>query len=101
MRIIIALQPTNKRGTKSAYTNFRKKLLSDGFMLVMPEVFMRITSNRKSAKIHINRISDYLPDTGVIRALLLTEKQYQNIIYLVGEADYQEKMVGGNCHISL
>ena len=74
MRIIVILKPTNKRGTKAAYTRFRKKLLKDGFVMMMPEIFMRITTNRKSAKIHLNRISEDLPDTGVIRVLLLTEK---------------------------
>ena len=31
--------------------------------------------------------------------LRLTEKQYSNIYMVTGEADYQEKTVGTNCHI--
>ena len=45
MRIIVVLHPTNKRGTKSAYTKFRQALLTDGFVLMAPEIFMRITAN--------------------------------------------------------
>ena len=101
MRIIVVLHPTNKRGTKSAYTKFRRALLADGFILMAPEIFMRITTNRKSAKVHVNRISEVVPDTGVIRVLLLTEKQYKNIIYLVGAPSYQEQTVGEYCRVCL
>jgi len=38
MRILVILNPTNKRGTKTAYTSFRKTLLSDGFILWGPEL---------------------------------------------------------------
>lgn len=101
MRIIVLLKPTNKYGTKTAYTKFRKALLADGFTLAAPEIFMRITTNRKSAKTHIDRISSYAPNTGVVKVLMLTERQYHSMIYLTGEVDYQERMVGGNCHVSL
>ena len=101
MRIIVVLKSTNKRGTKMAYTTFRKTLLADGFVLVAPEIFMRITTNRKSAKLHIEKLAGQASDTGTIRVLALTELQFHNIIYLTGEEDYQEKMIGGNCHVSL
>lgn len=101
MRVIIVLKPTNKRGTKTAYTRFRNELQSNGFVLVAPEIFMRVTTNRKSAKTLIERISKRVPDTGIIRVLTLTEKQFHGMLYLTGEDDYQEKTVGANCHICL
>ena len=101
MRVIVILKPTNKRGTKTSYTNFRKALLADGFTLVVPEIFMRITTNRKSAKTHIDRISVSAPNTGVVKVLTLTERQFRNMIYLTGEDDYQERVVGGHCHVNL
>ena len=101
MRIIVVLHPTNKRGTKISYTNFRNRLLANGFVLMAPEIFMKISTNRKSAKVQVERIAPFAPDTGVIRVLLLTEKQHRNMMYLVGEPDYQEQKVGGHCHVSL
>ncbi len=41
------------------------------------------------------------PKTGTVRLLRLTEKQYNNIYMVTGEADYQEKVVGTNSHIML
>ena len=62
---------------------------------------MRITPNRQSAQKHYDRVKGYLPSTGTVMAIRLTEKQYANITYLVGEPDLQEKNVGKNCHIML
>ena len=46
MRILVMLNPTNKQGAKTAYTAFRKFLLSDGDVLVGPELYMRVVTNR-------------------------------------------------------
>ena len=60
---------------------------------------MRIVQNRKASEKHYRRIDEVAPKTGVVRLLRLTEKQYNNIYMVTGEADYQEKTVGINCHI--
>ena len=41
------------------------------------------------------------PKTGNVRMLRLTERQYNNIYFVTGELDRQEKIVGRNCHIML
>ena len=33
MRVFVLLQPTNIRGTKTAYTKFRKYLMHEGFLM--------------------------------------------------------------------
>ena len=101
MRIIVMLKPTNARGTKTAYTRIRKFLILDGYNLIGPELFMRVVTNRKSAEKHLRRMEEFNPKTGVVRVLKLTEKQYKKIWFLTGEEDYQEKIVGANCHIQL
>lgn len=72
MRLLVILSPTDKWGTKTEYTKLRKFLQRDGYIRIAPEVYMRIVQNRKAS-----------------------EKQYM----VTGEADYQEKTVGVNCHI--
>lgn len=101
MRVIVMLNPTNKYGTKGAYTKLRKFLESDGYIMLQPEVFMRIATNRKSAEKHLRRLEDYNPETGQVRVMKLTEKQFQNIWMLTGGLDRQEEIVGNNCHIVL
>lgn len=101
MRIIAILSPTNKHGTKTEYTKLRKFLLSDGYLRISEEVFMRITTNRKGAEKNLRRLEEYAPKTGIVRVFKMTEKQYENIWMLTGEPDYQERIVGKNGHIML
>lgn len=101
MRLIAILSPTDKWGTKTEYTRLRKFLRRDGYIRIAPEVYMRIVQNRKAAEKHYRRIEAAAPKTGVVRLLRLTEKQYNNIYLVTGEADYQEKTVGTNCHIMI
>ena len=101
MRIIVFLTPTNKRGTKTAYTKFRKFLAADGYISIGIEQYMRVVQNRKSIGKHLQKMQDYNPGTGTIRILTLTEKQYRDIIYLTGEPERQEEIVGANYHIFL
>ena len=99
MRLLVILSPTDKWGTKTEYTKLRKFLQRDGYIRIAPEVYMRIVQNRKASEKHYRRIDEVAPKTGVGRLLWLTEKQYNNIYMVTGEADYQEKTVGINCHI--
>lgn len=71
----------------------------DGYIRISPEVYMRVVPNRKASEKHYRRIDAVAPQTGVVRLLRLTEKQYANIYLVAGEVDYQEKTVGINCHI--
>ena len=99
MRLIAILSPTDKWGTKTEYTKLRKFLRKDGYLRIAPEVYMRVVQNRKTSEKHYRRIKEAAPKTGVVRLLRLTEKQYNNIYIVTGEADYQEKTVGSNCQV--
>ncbi len=94
MRIIIFLHPTNRHGTKKAYTDLRKFLVNDGYIMMQPEVFMRAEDSRKSCIKHYNRLKCYLPKTGTVRMLILTEKQFAGCIIAQEKLDYQEEKVG-------
>lgn len=97
--ITFILSPTEKWGTKTEYTKLKKFLHKDGYLRIAPEVYMRIVQNRKASEKHFRRIEEYAPKTGTVRLLRLTEKQYNNIYLVMGEPDYQEKIVGTNSHI--
>ena len=101
MRLLAILSPTNKWGTKTEYTKLRNFLITDGYLRIAPEVYMRIVQNRKAAEKHFRRVEEYAPKTGTVRLLRLTEKQFSAMFLLTGSVDYQEKTVGTNCHIML
>ena len=94
MRILVMCNPTNRHGTKTAYTAFRKALVADGFFLWGPELFMRPVPTRNSAEKHLRRMEEKHPDTGAIHVLLLTERQFAGIRNLTGTPSLQEEDVG-------
>lgn len=101
MRVLLFLRPTNRRGTKGEYTTFRKLVTSRGFVLVQPEVFIASVPTRRAAIHLIALLKERAPSTGCICALVLTERQFGGIQYLVGEPSYQEQLVGARTSVSL
>ncbi len=85
MKVIVLLNPTNVRGTKTAYKKFKKYLTKEGFLMIQAEAYLKTVSSRKSADRQISKLSQNAPTTGTIIAYKLTETQYNNIVYLVGE----------------
>lgn len=101
MRLFVLLNPTNKRGTKTEYTKFRKYLLDQGFILFQNEIYMRVTADKKSNNKYIRSLTEHSPSTGIIRVIEMTEKQYNSIYYLVGNKNLQEIEIGNHQHIQL
>ena len=101
MRTIVMLRPTNKRGTKMPYTAFRKQLVSEGFVLLQPEVFMRVSPTRAAAEQVVRRLAPAVPQTGTICLLTLTERQYASMRYLTGGPNAQELLVGARMQVEL
>jgi len=78
----------------AAYTCDFKMYPINWTLRIGTELFMRVTSSRKTAEKHIKRLEKHNPETGVIRVIRMTEKQYDNIWYLTGGPDLQEAVVG-------
>ena len=95
------LAPTNKYGTKTAYTELRKFLIKDGYLLLQPEVFMRVENTKKNCIKHQNRIKQFLPPTGTVRMFILTENQFYSCVLCQDEVDSQEYYVGAKDYITL
>lgn len=101
MRVLMFLRPTNRHGTKGAYTIFRKTLVSRGFVLLQPEVFLASVRSRRAAEHLVSQMRAVAPPTGTICALVLTERQYASLTYLVGGPSYQELAAGEWGNVSL
>ena len=84
-----------------AYTELRKFLVNDGYLKLQPDVFMRVEDTKKSCIKHQNRIKMYLPPTGEVRMLILTERQFADCILCQEKLDLQEKLVGAKDLVTL
>ena len=68
--------PTDTKKARKAYTDFRKRLLQDGFTMLQYSVYVRHCSSEENADVHYNRIKSFLPPDGEVRLISLTDKQF-------------------------
>ena len=72
---------------KRNYLKFRKYLLNDGFLMMQESVYSKIVLNSEQAKLLLDRIKKHAPKKGLIQVLTITEKQYAQIEYVIGESN--------------
>lgn len=85
MRLMVMFDlPTETSKQRREYRIFRKKLINEGFLMVQYSVYVRVCLNRKSAKFMEKRVSAFLPENGLVQTLMLTEKQYNDMHFLLG-----------------
>ena len=62
---------------------------------------MRVEDTKKSCQKHQNRVKSYLPPTGKVRMLVLTERQFEGFVLYQEKPDLQEKLVGAKDLVTL
>ena len=91
MRLIIMFDlPVITSDEKAAYTRFRKNLIKDGFIMMQESVYCKLVMNPLAAELAKERVNLIKPSKGIIQALIITEKQYSSIEYLVGESQTKQ-----------
>jgi CRISPR-associated protein Cas1 len=83
-----------KADDRREYNNFVKKLKKEGFYMLQYSVYVKVLINDSEYKRLINRIPYIIPKKGNILMLKVTEKQYQDMIYLNGEKNRYDLIVG-------
>ncbi len=91
MRIILFydLPFDNKDDTKN-YTKFRSNILKLGYIQIQYSIYARVVQNKQMVQQHVKKVEKVLPPGGSIRIIVLTEKQYNEMIILRGEMDNNE-----------
>ena len=72
---------------KRNYRKFVKTLKKRGFFMLQESVYAKLCLNKTISDLTINQIKKELPKEGCIMSLTITEKQFQNIAFLLGEID--------------
>ena len=80
------------------YQKFRKYLINEGFVMMQESVYSKIVLNTQQSILLVNRIKRNAPRKGVIQVMTITEKQYAQIEYIIGESqtkiiDSEEKLI--------
>ena len=68
--------PTETKKEKKAYTDFRKRLVTDGFTMFQFSIYLRHCPSRENAEVHIKRVKAFLPEAGQVGVLCITDQQF-------------------------
>lgn len=77
--------PTDTKEARRSYTQFRKKLLKDGFAMMQYSVYVRHCASLENVTVHTQRVQAALPDDGEVRIVTITEAQYQRMSIFWGK----------------
>ena len=90
MRIIVFfdLPVTTLEGRRN-YTAFRKFLIRSGFIMMQESVYCKLALNAVTAGSIMEHVRRNSPQDGLIQMLMVTEKQYNNIEYIIGENSHE------------
>jgi CRISPR-associated protein Cas2 len=79
--------PTETKKERKNYALFRKRLIQDGFTMFQFSIYLRHCASRENAEVHIKRVKNFLPPTGEVGILCITDKQFCNIELFVGKKE--------------
>lgn len=83
--------PTKTKPERRAASRFRNFLLKDGYMMIQFSVYARICNGKDRVDKHMQRLQGTLPEKGSIRAMQITDKQYERTKILVGTKKNNEE----------
>lgn len=86
MRILVFFDlPTITGEDKRNYRQFRKLLIKNGFVMLQESVYCKLITSPSVEKSVKNLIQSNKPPSGIVQMLLVTEKQYSKMDYVIGE----------------
>lgn len=86
MRLILFFDlPVQTSSQQKTYRHFRKKLISEGFIMEQYSVYSKLVLNKTAANTYIRKMKGEIPKDGVIQVLTITEHQYASMEFFLGE----------------
>lgn len=81
--------PTVTKKERRNYSQFRKRLLKDGFVMIQYSIYARHCSSRENATVHKRRVKQYLPAEGKVILFEITDKQFSMMEFHIGKNEVQ------------
>ena len=66
--------PTETKKDKKSASEFRKKLVKDGFTMFQYSMYVRHCASMENADVHIKRVKSFLPEYGQVGIICITDK---------------------------
>ena len=90
--------PTLTEEDRRNYRLFRKTLIKNGFIMMQESVYCKLMTSPSVENSVKNLIQKNKPPHGIVQTLLVTEKQFSKMDYVVGEytsdiIDNEERLI--------
>lgn len=86
MRIIVFFDlPVLTDNDKREYRKFRKYLIKSGFLMMQESVYVKLSPNSNAANTVVDNVRKNKPASGLVQSLIITEKQFGKIEFIVGQ----------------
>lgn len=90
MRILVFFDlPTEKVIDRKNYSKFRKFLIKEGFIMMQESVYTKLVLNNSVSNLMREKINKNKPPKGIVQMLIITEKQFNSMEYIVGQKTYE------------
>ena len=77
--------PTFTKKDRKIASDFRKKIIQDGFTMFQFSSYIRHCASMENAQVHIKRVKQIVPEKGTIGIISFTDKQFENMEIFYGE----------------
>ena len=86
MRVIVFFDlPVTSVADRRAYAQFRRQLVRHGFVMMQESVYSKLALNMGAASATMDLVRRHKPPAGLVQMMIVTEKQYARMEYVVGE----------------
>lgn len=86
MRIMVFFDlPVETAENRREYRKFRKTLITNGFIMLQESVYCKLMTSPDVEKSVRRLIRQNKPSQGLVQLLVVTEKQFAKMEYIVGE----------------
>ena len=87
MRVIVMFDlPVVTSAERREYTQFRKYLIKNGFLMMQESIYCKLVKNTSAADWIVENLKKNKPSAGLVQVMKVTEKQYSKIEYIVGNS---------------
>lgn len=77
--------PTMTKKERKDAACFRKMLEKDGFVMMQFSVYVRHCPSKENMEVHVKRVESFIPISGQVSILAVTDKQYGSIRSFIGK----------------
>lgn len=94
MQMIVSFDiPTTTKSSKKEYTEFKKFLLNNGYIMLQYSVYSRFCINQAAVNKHKRRLEKNLPKIGQIMVICITEQQYLSMQTMSNQINSYDKIL--------